>query len=266
MPAAMTIEELEQFRVRDDLDVWVVPEFAQKHLGVAAPQQLVQALEASYPVVGAGQAIEPRAVQWVTGDNVALRYRGNVLKRGKMWLQRGDPATLGYRKYYYTGWQWNILPATADVAACPEVLPIADAYDTWAASVGAQPANHYIVTKYRDGEHNIGFHFDKPKDIAPSDNERGKSLITVVKIGTHARPFALRNLPSAENKSPAPFFNEVLEPGTAVIMTLEANLQTQHAVPAVAESGPSGSIVYRTIHRVVVPAQAARELRKRRRE
>ena len=39
----------------------------------------------------------------------------------------------------------------------------------------------------------------------------------------------------------------VLEPGTAVIMTLEANLMTKHGVPAVAEAGSSGSIVFRTI-------------------
>ena len=50
-----------------------------------------------------------------------------------------------------------------------------------------------------------------------------------------------------------PFFDEVLEPGTAVIMTLEANLRTQHGVPEVDDSGPSGSLVFRTITEIVQP-------------
>ena len=45
-----------------------------------------------------------------------------------------------------------------------------------------------------------------------------------------------------------PFFSQVLAPGTAVIMTLEANLETQHGVPELkTKVGPSGSIVFRTI-------------------
>ena len=40
----------------------------------------------------------------------------------------------------------------------------------------------------------------------------------------------------------------VLPPGTAVVMTLEANLATKHGVPAVAHAGSSGSVVLRTIH------------------
>ena len=53
--------------------------------------------------------------------------------------------------------------------------------------------------------------------------------------------------------SKAPFFDEVLEPGTAVIMTLDANLRTQHGVPEVDDSGPSGSLVFRTITETVQP-------------
>ena len=44
-----------------------------------------------------------------------------------------------------------------------------------------------------------------------------------------------------------PFFDEVLDLGTAVIMTLDANLMTQHGVPKVEEAGPSSSCVFRTI-------------------
>jgi len=41
--------------------------------------------------------------------------------------------------------------------------------------------------------------------------------------------------------------DEVPDPGTAVIMTLEANLMTQHGVPEVEKAGPSSSCVFRTI-------------------
>ena len=62
------------------------------------------------------------------------------------------------------------------------------------------------------------------------------------------------------------FFDEVLAPGTAVIMTLEANLRTQHGVPEVPECGPSGSWVTRTIFEHVPYMKAKRTERKKRKE
>ncbi len=145
---------LESYRVRPDMDVWVIPRFAQDVLGFD-PAWLQRALEENYPVVGAGDEIEASAAQWVDGANAALNYRGRALKRSKMWFQRGDPRTSGYVKYYYTGWQKNVLPATSDVGGCPEAPPIADKYDEWAVRMGYPPANHYIVTKYVHGAQNI---------------------------------------------------------------------------------------------------------------
>lgn len=259
-----SFDDLNKYRVQEGLDIFVVPNFAQDVLGIKDPKALLGEL-AHYPNMGRDQAIQPSEVQWVSGDNRALMYRGKVLKRGKIWLQRGAPEVVGYRRYYYTGWQWRVLPATADVAKCAEVEPIADAYDAFADKMRVQRANHYIVTKYADGEHNIGFHSDKPHDIATS-GEDGLSLITVVKIGDCARPFAVRNFPAKDTKAEAPFFLEKVEPGSAIIMTMEANLKTQHGVPPVEEAGPSGSIVFRTITKTVSMAETAKELRKRPRE
>ena len=175
-----------------------------------------------------------------------------------MWFQRGDPKSIGFIKYFYTGWQNRILGATSDVTACPELAPIADKYDEWAKDFSFPLANHYIVTRYVDGSHHIGWHHDKPNSIQPG------SLITVVKTGSHGRPFQLRDRVFLEKQSDEdekafkkrsdkaqnnekPFFDQVLAPGSAVIMTLEANLKTQHGVPVVESSGPSGSLVFRTI-------------------
>jgi hypothetical protein len=257
-------DDLEKHRIHPDLDIFVVPNFAQDVLGVKDPKALLAEL-GHYPSVGRDQAIDPMKIQWVSGDNRALMYRGKVLKRGKIWLQRGAPDEVGYKRYLYTGWQWRILPATADVAKCAEVEPIADAYDAFADKIGAQRANHYIITKYKDGEHNIGFHSDKPNDIAASGAD-GLSLITVVKIGDCARPFAVRNFPANGAKPEPPFFCEPIEAGSAILMTLEANLLTQHAVPPVEEAGPSGSIVFRTITKTVSIEGVAKQLRKRPRE
>jgi len=132
-------------------------------------------------------------------------------------------------------WQNAVLPATADVLSCPELHPIVEAYNRWVTKLGFPSANHFIVTHYLDGKHSIGMHFDKPKSIAP------KSLITVVKTGATARPFRLERLNGDL------VFEQTLKPGTAVIMTLEANLKTKHGVPEVEQCGPSGSIVFRSI-------------------
>jgi alkylated DNA repair dioxygenase AlkB len=228
--------------------VYVVPNYSETVLN-KNPATLLDELVTRYPVRGEGDAIQRDVVQWVDGDNAALRYRGHVLRRCKIWLQRGATATVGFLRYRYTGWQWRVLPATVDVAMCPEVAPVTDKYDVWCDQFGAPHANHYIITCYEDGRHSIGWHFDKPESIDAN------SLITVVKLGEHARPFALRRLGET-----MPFFCDVLAPGTAVIMTMAANLATQHSVPEVGRAGRSGSIVFRTIIESFTEAEVAAEL------
>ena len=92
-----------------------------------------------------------------------------------------------------------------------------------------------VPSHYTYNADNIGMHFDKPISIEK------ESLITIVKTGEHGRPFRLEMLDGSV------IMERVLAPGTAVIMTLEANLLTQHGVPEVSECGPSGSWVARTI-------------------
>ena len=112
---------------------------------------LHQQLLDNYPVRGKGDTIDWAKPQWVEGDNEALHYRGRELKRGKMWFQSGDPRTEGFVKYYYTGWQRAVLPATCDVACAPELVPVVERYNDWAAARGKPAANHFIVTHYVDG-------------------------------------------------------------------------------------------------------------------
>jgi len=250
---------LAEYRVAPELDIFVVPDFALRHLETDATVLQAQ-LEARYPVRRADDEIVPARVQWVEGSNPALRYRGRELKRGKVWLQIDDPLANGYLRYFYTGWQWAVLPATASVDECPEVSPMVRAYNAWASALGCDEANHFIVTKYENGEHNIGWHYDKDRDIAAD------SLISVIKTGAHGRPFELRHRRADQKAQQAepPFFSRVLAPGTAVIMTVAANLATQHSVPVVDDVGSSGSIVFRTITTRVAHDELTRKLGQRR--
>jgi hypothetical protein len=100
------------------------------------PREVQRELETKYPARGVADEIEWSRVQWVDGDNDALHYRGRELKRGKIWLQEGQPREVGFRRYYYTGWQWSVLQATASVSDCPEVAPIAEKYNAWVAGLG----------------------------------------------------------------------------------------------------------------------------------
>lgn len=243
-----------------DFDILVIPDFfltvstARKKFDAAevcaAPLgacAILSNLKQSYPVRRAGEPILPRTVQWVEGSNEALRYRGNTLNRTKIWLQRGRPEIDKVPYYYYTGVQWEVVLAQASWDDCPlignEVIP---ALDNLYESIGAQKAHQCIVTSYNDETCGIGKHFDKPKSIAASDEQeggKGASLITVVKLG-EARPFEIYKLGQEET----PAWSEKVPSGAAVIMTLEANLKTKHAVPMLDEKvGESGSLVFRTM-------------------
>lgn len=148
---------------------------------------------------------------------------------------------------------------------CPEVQRLVAPMDAFCEAVGAKKSNQIIVTAYRDETCGIGKHFDKPKSIATSDKE-GTSLITVIKTGDCGRPFEIYLLGDEET----PAWSSVVAPGSAVIMTLEANLKTKHAVPMLSEScGSSGSLVWRTISSVLSvdevqkKVEASRKLKKR---
>ena len=245
------MEKYDDFKVCDG--IWVIPDFAQSVLGVD-PSGVFSSLRESIPVRYDGDEIVPNTEQWVDGSHPSLKYRGHALKRAKIWYQKrapGDP----YRVYSYTGWQHSILPATSPVEKSILMQPVASRYDEWAVSIGAMPANHYIVTAYNDGGDSIGYHSDKMRSLEP------QSMITVVKIGDCARPFQIRPLPSSDKKSPAPFFSRPLEPGTAVVMTLAANATSQHGVPTVdGLRAASGSIVFRTARQTVTEDNAGRNI------
>ena len=56
--------------------------------------------------------------RWVTGKSRELKYRGNPLKRDKMWFQRDMTRFL---KYGYTGWQWKVSAGTYLLSTVPKL-------------------------------------------------------------------------------------------------------------------------------------------------
>ena len=259
--------------------VYVVPEFVQTTLA-SDPNAVLEGMVDKYPVRQSAEPIVPGEVQWVDGTHEALHYRGNPIKRRKIWAQRG-PTSEGYHRYGYTGWQWKVLPATVDVALISELTAMLQKYDAWCDATGAPRPDHYIVTLYEDGTHSIDWHYDKTRDITPG------SIITVLKLGEHARPFGLRRrlfrkdsfeyvdpttapseteerkrLEGQLRQQKAAFdklqadepviFNDAVAPGTAIFMTVQANEYTQHAVLPT-EAGQTGSIVLRSISTIFDP-------------
>src|SRR5207244_13437004 len=62
---------------------------------------------------------------WIPGGHPALKYRGSVLKRDKIWCQSGDYAA-GLLKYGYTGWQHGISYATCALEFVPPIHRLAE--------------------------------------------------------------------------------------------------------------------------------------------
>ena len=100
---------------------------------------------------------------------------------------------------------------------------------------------------------------DKPKSIADS-MPGAESLITVLKVGEVGRKFNVYKRGETKEDEDTLIWSEVIKPGDAIIMTLEANLQTKHEVPVSEISGDSGSIVFRSICDIVPYAEVQKKI------
>lgn len=182
---------------------------------------------------------------WVNGTHKALNYRGNAIKRGKMWFQ--PEYSKGYRKYGYTGWQWKITYAKRDIKSLPVLENLA--YTVNNSGLVDIPFNDWIVTRYRDGSDNIGFHSDKIRDFTKD------SVIMIIKLGD-SRKFEF----TYEDKV---FYSEILPKGTAIFTGLDCNKKVKHGVPVMKDVGLSGSIVGRCIDTIVPWDKVKKEIEKR---
>lgn len=194
----------------------IVPFFAQDHLGLDVVK--IEERLRQIPVYDAAEPLAWDKVAWVPGNHPALAYRGSEIKRKKLWLADTDLHKDYFVKYRYTGWQWRIAAATLPMRAIPEVSLV---YKRLLA--GGMDFNHAICTRYEDSRDYIGRHSDKTADL-------GGEGILVIKLGPAARPFEI--IKPISKKKFEPIFKNCVLPGTAIWMSLDANKEYQHAVPA----------------------------------
>ena len=246
-----TLPSCSQFiKIRDGTelrDAVIIPNFMQNQLE-ADPQSIWDTLR-SLSKHNNGNPIPFKGrVKWLEGRHPTLNYRGHAIKRNKIWLQ--DEYAKGYLKYGYTGWQWLVAPAVRPISKVPEVEELMHNLNM----LGNFDFNHVIATLYENGDDNIGPHSDKIKDFA------NDSWFCVLKLGA-SRNFQFTDLAGNE------LYNEVLSAGAAIFVRANgenaANLIVKHAVPPMADCGPSGSLTFRNITTVVPWAQVRKEVAKR---
>ena len=287
--------EMEFFKTVDDTnklvlptgevleDTAIIPGFVQNNLGM----NIADAWDSlrMFPNHPVDQDIEIKSSepQWITGDHPALNYRGNAIKRDKIWLQ--NDFENGMRRYGYTGWQWKV---SGGVKAISEV-PLVETMFNKVSTVIGQEMNAMIATRYRSGKDNIGFHSDKIRDF-----ENGTCFV-VIKMG-ESRPFEFswdepdvvsakevikkskdieeikRARETIKNRvHKEVFYSKELSAGTAVIVGFEANKRVKHGVPPIAKNDHlSGSLVGRTIKTIIPWSDVVKKIKscgsKRKRE
>lgn len=264
---------IKSYCAKNDLEVrepfpgfYVIDGFGE-HIGLSSKSLLTE-LDDRVPSRGSGDEIVSGGLQWVQGNNQNLMFRGNELNRRKIWAQNGSVEE-GVRIYVYTGFAYPVAEATSDWNEDETFKAASEKMNAFMLDIGAPEMNHLIVTAYDDGDSNIGMHYDKMKSLHP------ETMIAVLKIGEHGRPFAVRKrlmhtsekpsddekkaLNKAQEKEPL-IFNEVVAPGTLLLMTADANLATQHGVPTVDDVGLSGSIVWRNVTKLVTPNELKKKV------
>lgn len=222
--------------------------------GYLEEYDLLPRLMAAYPDRHGTDPIVPGVPQWICGDHVALNYRGNSIGRHKMWFQETNPLEDGrYFVYSYTGWQTRILPATSSWTSCKELTRFVKIVKALCDTHGWMHPNHCIVTRYENPGDCIGLHSDKVHTIAKSTAEL-KSMIIVLKLGPGSRRFVITDL------NEVTVFDQVMTPGSAVLMSVEENQLCKHAVPPSDSTQLSGSLVFRTIVKTVTTEELANKL------
>ena len=217
--------------------VYVVPNFMQNELGVDPAHIFEELLRVPKHPSDTPIEFEPQSPVLIEGDHPALKYRGNAIKRHKLWAQTDIDD--GCARYGYTGWQWKIAMATKDIESVPWLDRVRIALNRGLE----KKYNHYICTLYKNGADNIGFHHDKARDFDPD------GWVVILKVGGSARRFQFGE-PRGDG-SPKIVWSKFLEPGTAVFMNAAGNARVKHGVPEDESAGPSGSIVARCIKTII---------------
>lgn len=220
------------------MSLFIVPNFL-RGIGVD-----VEKLEAEVGALEEYKIDEPTSksssLKFIPGNHPALQGRGNPVARTKLFLQSNTPPD-EIRKYWYPYGSYSAWKTTKDISQAPAsvqdvIAKSASKCDTENEKLNH---NHYIITKYMNGDDFIGSHQDKVKDIA-SD-----SWIVVYKFG------AARRFNFSTTQDGRPFFSEKVLAGSAIFMSYDMNQRIYHSVPKDDVQETSYSIVSREIHTTI---------------
>ena len=159
-----TIPSMQQLTREDGtkMHAYVIPDFLQV-LGYC-PETVWGTLNSVPTISDDTETFWGETPAWTAGTHPALNYRGNAIKRTKQWF--GD-LSAGIPVYKYTGWQHAITRMTRPYTPLLEEIrtKIQATLPTFLSQANAPDFhcdfNHAIVTKYNDGDDNIGAHSDK---------------------------------------------------------------------------------------------------------
>src|SRR5436190_14894849 len=133
-------------RVLEDAIIWA--NFCQDELGLDPDKLWAQLL--GIPTWPSTDEIPFRpkgdSPFWINGEQPALSYRGNAIKRDKIWVQSNYAQ--GLYRYGYTGWQHRISYATQAVEFVPPIQTLAERLNAGLFRSGHLAHNHWIVTRY----------------------------------------------------------------------------------------------------------------------
>ena len=121
--------------------------FAKTVLGID-PATFIESLDTRVPLVGEGDIIQPGALQWVTGENVNLHYRGKALPRRK--ISRGlTGAHGGSRHNLHTLYTQTLEMRRSTIVHADPLTIVACTYRSGSTS-------HYVSTQKRYREYTKG--------------------------------------------------------------------------------------------------------------
>ena len=238
--AFKNVTRIQNPRTKENIhDAFIIKDFMQSTLKFdpAESFQFLHSLD-SYPD-SEPIPFDPsgQTLKLTKGSHPALSYRGNALNRNKIWLQTNYEQ--GMLKYGYTGFQWCVSNAAADINTAPVIKKVLDKLNEILPE-SAPKMNHVIATLYNGKDDSIGMHSDKDKDFVDD------SYFIVIKLG-HERDFLIQMDGTKEE-----VFRQKLNAGDAVLIRAKgqqaANNYLLHGVPPMLkEVGPSGSLVFRAI-------------------
>ena len=210
---------------------------------------------------------------WLDPALPCMGYRGNQLKRVKFFVNLHPELTA---KYSYSGYQHEALEHYHERDSLTSRF-VADTSDHLVngLSIDCKPVSfsQAIGTLYRDPNHNIGGHSDRPADIAPAsyivDLSFGAERVFVMRERTAEEQAAWLAKPPNKKAATENYINltgrtedvVTMQHGSCIILSTSTNSRWTHEVPPPVGYGPvapRASLIFRNIATLLTTEKVAK--------